>query len=501
MASVELYKTRLMLLSSLKAYYRFEDDALTTDSSGNGHTGTAISDPAEDASGKFGGAVALDGNDAYSYTDHDDFKPTGNFTIGGWIKTSTTGATQSIFGSWYSDNLSTFFNGIQLRISTTNKAAFVSAKGGGTTLGTHYKVITGGTTITDGAYHFVVATWDGSYLRLYVDGDSDATAVSWANAPVYHASNAVRVGCLYTGAGNSQFFTGSLDDVFLLNGTDLSAEEVLGIFDGSIKTPIKSLSEILAISEVKSKKITKNITENLTITETFNRIATFIRTFLENSIITPVISKKPVKVISNNLGVSDVFSRTYTSIRSFAENLAISEVKSISRLLIKTFTENVAISETFSRVATLVRTFTENLAITENLSKIATLIRSFTENLAITEAVAKFRLYRVALTENLAISEVMEKVVTFVRTFTENISIDESIASIKTYTRSLTENLAITESLSKLKTNFRAFTENLAITEVISKTLRQFAHNIIGKISSMEITGKTKQMYIKGKIK
>jgi hypothetical protein len=88
---MELNESALLSDASLKAYYRFEDDALTTDSSGEGHTLTAVSDPAEVASGKFGGAVTLDGNDAYSATDHADFKPTGNFTVGGWVKTTSSG--------------------------------------------------------------------------------------------------------------------------------------------------------------------------------------------------------------------------------------------------------------------------------------------------------------------------------------------------------------------------------------------------------------------------
>ena len=124
--SAELITTKQFVNTNLKAYYRFEDDALTTDSSGEGHTLTAISDPAEDASGKFGGAVALDGNDAYSATDHADFKPTGNFTVGCWVKTSTTGVAQYFFQS-YSAN--TARAGFYLTQSATgNVAVFASGK-------------------------------------------------------------------------------------------------------------------------------------------------------------------------------------------------------------------------------------------------------------------------------------------------------------------------------------------------------------------------------------
>jgi large repetitive protein len=219
----ELIKTRWYPESVLKAYYRFESGALTTDSSGESHTLTAISDPAEDT-GKWSGAVAFDGNDAYSAVDHADFKPTGNFTIGAWVKTSVD--TGGIFQS-YSAN--TNIAGIQI-LTVSNIARLISGKNNGTVQGTHYQIIDGTTNVCDGNWHFVVGTWDGSYLRIYVDGVSDATAVSWANAPAYAATNYVRLGCRNRTGTNEIFLTGSLDDVFILNGKALSDYEVLSIY-------------------------------------------------------------------------------------------------------------------------------------------------------------------------------------------------------------------------------------------------------------------------------
>jgi hypothetical protein len=224
----------LSQFANLKAYYRFEDDALTTDSSGEGHTLTAIGDPAEDASGKFGGAVALDGNDAYSATDHADFKPTGDFTIGVWVKTSTS-ANQFIFQS-FSQN--TKQAGIRLFVYSSSgyKIRFDSSKNTGTTVGTDYQQVISTTNVNDGNWHFAVGTWDGTYLKLYIDGTQECGNVGWANAPVYAATNYVRVGCQNNTGTDATFFTGSLDDVFLLNGTALSAAQIKAIYEGWILT-------------------------------------------------------------------------------------------------------------------------------------------------------------------------------------------------------------------------------------------------------------------------
>lgn len=223
----ELIKTRWYPESVLKAYYRFESGALTTDSSGEGHTLTAISTPAEDASGKFGGAVVLDGvAEGYSATDHADFKPTGNFTMAGWAKWNASASGNDIIFQSYSAN--TNVAGIRFYIDD-GIIIFVSGRNNGTTEGTNKKTLTGTVDISGGAWHFVVCTWDGSYMRTYVDGAEDVN-VAWSYAPVYAATNYVRVGIGNRTGTNENFFQGSLDDVFLLNGKALNAYEVLSIY-------------------------------------------------------------------------------------------------------------------------------------------------------------------------------------------------------------------------------------------------------------------------------
>lgn len=209
------------LLTNNKAYYRFESGALTTDSSGQNHTLTAISDPAE-GTGKFGGGVDLDGNDAYSAVDHADLKPTGAFTVGAWVKTSTTGTTMDLFDS-FSQN--TNLAGFRLYITSGNTVRLLSAKNSGTTPNTDYAFVDSIQTVTDNVWHFIVATWDTAIMRIFVDGVSQATT-SWSNAPVYAATNYPRIGCRNTAGTNDLFFTGSLDDVFLINGTALTVAQV-----------------------------------------------------------------------------------------------------------------------------------------------------------------------------------------------------------------------------------------------------------------------------------
>lgn len=210
--------------TNLTAYYRFESGALTTDSSGNSNTLTAISDPSSIA-GKFGGAVYFDADDAYSRADDADFEPTGNFSIGCWIKTTSTGVV-----AMQNMSINTNWSGWRIRVNAAGTIGFASAKNSGTVAGTDFGNITSTGAYNDDSWHQVIGTWDGSNLNLYVDGVSDAAAVAWANAPVYAATTYIRLGCGNKSGANEEFLTGSMDEAFVLKGTALSATQVLRLY-------------------------------------------------------------------------------------------------------------------------------------------------------------------------------------------------------------------------------------------------------------------------------
>lgn len=224
----ELNKTVLLNNANLKAYYRFESGALTTDSSGNSHTLTAISDPTE-GTGVFGGGVDFDGNDAYSHADHADFRPTSSFSIGAWVKASSA-HDGNIFANY--DTSAGKETGIQIGIRPSTGVFRLSiGKNTGSTLHTDYEVCDSTTNVCNGSFHLVIATWNGTSMRVYVDGKCETT-VAWSGAPAYAAGNVPRIGCVYYQGSNNYFLTGSLEDFFLLNGAALSADQIKELYEG-----------------------------------------------------------------------------------------------------------------------------------------------------------------------------------------------------------------------------------------------------------------------------
>ena len=239
MAAKELYTTTLFNDPTLKLYYRFSETSGTTvnDSSTGGHNGTASrTNILNNSGGVFGnkGVFERASTDRVTITDHADLKPTsGGFTVGGWIKrAAASGVEEMIFTSW--NGLSSVYAGILLSINPNGTIRIASCKNTGLTQGTDWQAASSATAITDTTtFHLVIGVWDGSQLKVYIDGSPDGTPVNWANAPAYKATNYVRLGDFVNQTGSeADSFGGSVDDFFLFNGKALSPTEISNYYNG-----------------------------------------------------------------------------------------------------------------------------------------------------------------------------------------------------------------------------------------------------------------------------
>lgn len=230
--------------ATLRGYWQFEETSGTNvdDSSTNGNDGTASRSNILNHTGGINGRKATfvaSSSDKITLPDNTSIKPTGNFTIGAWIKTSSTGAFKAIFQS-YSQN--TNVAGFNLSIDNSNHLRLDSGKNSGTTQGVDYQFVTGSTNICDGNWHYVAGVYNGSSLTLYVDGVVDGT-VSWANGPAYAPTHYIRIGATNSAGTDSNFFDGDLDAVALW-GSALSASDIAGIADSSPSLSVSPSSSV-----------------------------------------------------------------------------------------------------------------------------------------------------------------------------------------------------------------------------------------------------------------
>jgi len=221
--------------TGLVGYWSFEEGAGTKagDFSGKGNHGTLTSmDEATDwVAGKRGRALDFDGsNDRVNIADHATLQ-SDYLTIAAWIRNtgsgwrtvaakSDGGITNAFwFGSSDSNKLLLKFNGV-----------------GGSPYGAT-------TNLNDSAWHHVAGTYDGSFIRVYVDGKLD-------NTPYAHSGITNKSGTLQIG-GNDYWacclWPGDIDEVRVYNRA-LSATEVANLYGASKKIMKVNTSQNLKLT-------------------------------------------------------------------------------------------------------------------------------------------------------------------------------------------------------------------------------------------------------------
>lgn len=220
MAAAELTKTVLKDNANLKAYYRFEGNSTDTMGVNNG-TDTAITYNA--SYGKYDQGASFNGTSSIiALPKHANTLPTGNFTICAWVKTSS-GSDQMFYDA---SELSGNYSGIQMRIRNTGKLFLFSANNTGTGFPTNYYNASGNTALNDGNWHHIAGTYDGAYLRVWLDGKMDGSA-AYTNNPAYDASITPAIGI----ANGYAYFSGSMDE-FAIFSTALSADQIKELYEG-----------------------------------------------------------------------------------------------------------------------------------------------------------------------------------------------------------------------------------------------------------------------------
>jgi len=191
--------TETLTTNGLVGYWSFDGSSTLGVNSVAGNTALISGgSPAYTTSGKFGGGLLLNGS---SYLSGSVLNlPTGSssYSIGGWIRNTTLG-TQGIlgWGNWGTTNQTN-------ALRTSNNSIY------------HYwwgndvnPAMPSGQTLLN-TWHHVIATYDGSTRKIYLDG----ALLSSAAASGLNAQNMnFRIGS----TNNSENFIGTLDDIVVYN--------------------------------------------------------------------------------------------------------------------------------------------------------------------------------------------------------------------------------------------------------------------------------------------
>jgi prepilin-type N-terminal cleavage/methylation domain-containing protein len=205
--------------TGLVGYWHLDEGTATTtyDASGRGNIGTASSTSWSSIC-KAGNCLSLNGtNNTVQVPSSASLSVSGAITLAAWIKTSGTNNYSGLIHKSNSSNL-----GYQVGFDTGGKlrADFFN--------GISYGIMLNPTVVTDGNWHHIAATYDGSNGRLYVDGVS-GTPGSCAGCVTVSTSTLI--------IGNDdccggRYFNGLIDEVRIYNRA-LSATEISDIYNST----------------------------------------------------------------------------------------------------------------------------------------------------------------------------------------------------------------------------------------------------------------------------
>lgn len=217
-------KTREMLLilvlvlglvgsasAALVAHYEFEGNA--NDSSANALHGTAHGGPSY-VGGMFGQAIGLDGVDDYVDCGNSPLLDiTGQITVAAWVRTNDSANGEHnpyITKGDHSFALKHGFNGIQFFIYDGDYRAV------------HVPVDSS----FNGIWHHVAGTYDGSEVKLYIDGALEASLAYTGS--IASSTHSVNIGSNAEVSG--RFYDGAIDDVRIYDNA-LTAGQVLQLYE------------------------------------------------------------------------------------------------------------------------------------------------------------------------------------------------------------------------------------------------------------------------------
>ena len=209
--------------SNLVAHWKMDESTGATsidDATINSNDGALTGSPVF-AAGKAGNAIFLNNNQYASVADNNSLDITSAITMAAWINCTQTAATtqriiaKAIMGST---------NGYELSLSSAQK---VFARFNQVSNGDSYRLNSlANYSINGSGWMHIAATYDGSYIRIYINGVQDNISLNPQNFSI--ATNTIPLEIGRQNSATPYYFRGYMDDVRIYSRV-LSAQEILAL--------------------------------------------------------------------------------------------------------------------------------------------------------------------------------------------------------------------------------------------------------------------------------
>jgi hypothetical protein len=307
------------------------------------------------------------------------------FSLAVWVKPAATGAFQRYISRQGGNYL------LLLRATDTNhfQCQFNVQPANTAT-------ITGTTTISSGTGYFVVATWDGTTLKLFVNGSSDATGVTQGGTMVVDTTQTLEFGHY---DASQDFFNGA-GDLFGIWSKALSATEISDLYNSAAGNAYRdqglsvNVSDSITISESVSLdvQLNPNVNDAITVSESVNVDVQLNPTVSESITVSEFVSLDFIRDIS-------VFDSISVSESVLVDNSQLGDVFVNDAIVIS---ESIVPQMDLGDISV-----SDSITVSENIGTDLQLDISLNETILVSEfiSVDNSRLGDISISESITVSE------------------------------------------------------------------------------------------------
>jgi YD repeat-containing protein len=203
------YRTAVLGTAGISDFWRLDDTGTSAvDLNGGNNNGTYTNGPTTIAgllAGEQNSARAFDGSNDYVNLSATPFGSPAQFSVEAWVRTTATkgsGGSHTVF----TDSTSEFNNGVSLVIDSSNRPVFYVARNF-----LQRGTATSSVTVAPNTTHHIVGTYDGSRVRVYVDGVERAN-VAFSGGAGWNSGRDLLLGRRVSSSSTQYHLQGTLDE-------------------------------------------------------------------------------------------------------------------------------------------------------------------------------------------------------------------------------------------------------------------------------------------------
>lgn len=274
----------------------------------------------------------------------------------------------------------------------------------------------------------------------------------------------------------------------------VTCTEILTLSDVSIKNISKNITDTLSVSDEIYKSTSKILTDPITLSDVISNIRGLSKTLTETLVLSDILIKNPSKMIIDSISLTDIILKSTSKI--IVDSFSLSDSLSAFKLLSKQLTETLVLSDTSSKITmrtlsdsvNLVdsikkqtnRIFTEGITLNDILSK--QLSRQLTDTFVLSDTLVNKSIK--VLSETLYLSDIIPR--SFSKSISESISLSDSI--LKNINRNLSDSFVLSDTIQKL-TN-KLFLDTFSLSDIFASS-NVFMIQLIDQLTLLDLAVST----------